>query len=165
MNRMQVLFGGLFVLCSVCGSTYAATRSTPVTVVNTGAEPVPVTVLDTPAPEPMHHNLADESTYTVPPDRHLIIKYVSGWFSMTEGFDILRFDIRTTAPDGTTIATNFLPVSSPAPGGSTLDYFTLSQETYIYAPAGSLVSRTTLTSNPLLDIHNLVITGELVPIP
>ena len=113
-------------------------------IANTEASPVPVNVVNSAVSEPMQHDLVS-GAFIVPTDRLLIIKYVSGNCYMTEGFHILKFFIGT-GPAENRMTNHFVPVFIGNWGGD--DYFSFSQQTYIYAPSGSTVNYGWGTSNP-----------------
>ena len=81
---------------------------------------------------------------------------------MTEGYYILVFSI-VTGPTENRMKNHFVPVLIVNAVGD--DYFSFSQQTFIFAPPGSTVNYSYLTSHPSLHVRNLVISGDLVPIP
>lgn len=134
-----------------------AKNTKPVEVENNASDPVPVIAVS----EPMQHDLAS-GTFIVPTDRYLIIKYVSGHCQMNEGYDILRFYINTGLTENR-MRNIFVPVYVGI--HNSINRYAFSQRTYIYCPPGSEVTYGWETSNPVLTVNNLVISGDLVPIP
>ena len=102
MARAREVFTVLFVLSAFCASSYAATRSTPVTVVNTDSEPVPVTLVETPIPVNACATLnpfsgGQQLIYSVPSDMTLAIEYSTiDLLDTLEDGDFVQVNIKTT---------------------------------------------------------------------
>ena len=141
-----------------------------VNVVNDVSNPVPiegnvgitdtvnVNVINSTVPEPLQVNLIDFFPgYTVPNDRLLVIKYVSGNFQA--GGELLGVYIEISDPE---VRHHFVPVFNCVDG--TLSRYSFSQQTHIYASPGSEVD-IGFGLTGFINSSYFVISGELVPIP
>ncbi|MDJ0740354.1 MAG: hypothetical protein QNJ91_11585 [Gammaproteobacteria bacterium] len=103
MDKARMTSFGFLALLAFSIGSYAATRSTPVTVVNTDGEPVPVAAIDASAPVNACAILgpfsgAEQLIYSVPPDMALAIEYgaIDPVDTLDEG-EFVQVQITTTA--------------------------------------------------------------------
>ena len=149
---------GLLFLFAIVSGTFAAPRSTPVTVVNGEGEPVPVAQ----APEAIQHDLAT-GPFVVPSDRSLIIKFVSGRVALSDSSKILDSRISYAGPDTTDIRNHIYPTFLVNDAG--VNIYLLNQGTYIVVPPDAEVRYGWTTRGAALDVRVLMINGDLVPVP
>jgi hypothetical protein len=167
MKRLTILaiiacVGLLVGSAAVIGAPSGPPEGLDVNVVN--PVPLPVTgsvnvVNGVANPEPLQVDLIDfPSGYTVPNNRLLVIKYVSGQFNRSNG-EVLEAYIEISDPG---VRHHFVPVLIGVDGPNS--HYSFSQQTHIYASPGSTVD-IGFEITGAISISDFVISGELVPMP
>ncbi len=181
MNRLQNILAGSAVLFALCGGAYAAVRSTPVTVVNSEAEPVPVVTEDernirTPfavrvtTPFGMFRGIPTSDRvagddFTVPAGQILVVEHISLRATMANEDEIGYVEARF-ASDSESV-THYLPVQTDTrslPASSTQKIVSQGWQIRFFADPGSeiILNLNSIAGSPGgVAIYSL--SGYLVP--
>lgn len=143
----------------------AAGPVTPVEVVNNVNDPVPVTGMVTVGnfgEEPFQETLTGANDeLTVPTDRRLVIKYVSGQASNATACRLARVTVETRVRERN-VAHSFIPTQTAVAASGALIYV-ISQETSLSADPGTIVrlNFSVTTELPCAPFVSVAISGHL----
>ena len=157
----------LLLLTLLLSSSMANSQTpTPVIVKNTTKTTIPVNIV---ADQPFQVRL-DRSTgdsFTVPSGKRLVIESVSGSFNGDQGARLLSVSLQTTV-SGTLADHFFVPtfMAENNGGGLITDYLGFSQETRLYADAGTTVTLIiSQTNGKNINGWDVGVSGYLVKVP
>lgn len=154
------MFGAILVLVALAAGCASPTGD--VVVVNSSQSPVPVRPMAPQGWEPFQHtasitNTIDVSIFTVPPDKRLVIEFVSGFCSTTQSVPV-----HTVRLSGS--ADHFL-TPHVFPTGPATSFAVITQHTRIYAnPTAVLKLAVFPTSNSSTTTCSISISGHFMPI-
>jgi len=180
MKAILALSGILIANVFAFGTVWAAPQnppSAPVTVVNTTANPVPVTITNSPAPDTpfqasLCYNAGDTytcagwpSSLTVPAGKRLVVEFVSGGCRVDGTTGTIESVILRTYVGPVPPVVHHMTLTPVSPPVQTENKYTFTQQTRIYADPETEVVFSPVSST--MEPHRCFVTisGHLVTAP